>query len=379
MGSRRGKGEGSIRLRADGRFEATLTLPSTGGKRLRRSFFGKTAIEAAKRMREAQAKQDNGLPIPSERLTFQKFAGDWLEAVKPSLKPGTWRRYEEYARLHAVPALGRFPLARIGPSHLSGLYAAKLAQGLSPMTVRHLHAVLHRMLSEAARWGLVARNVAALVSPPKAGTRTMQTLSGEQVRMLLEAAAADRLEALYYLAVTTGMRQGEILGLRWQDVSLDGGTLQVRRSVRRIKGGGFVFSEPKSATSRRQLLLPEAATAALRAHKARQNAERLAMGGIWEDNDLVFPNELGRPIEAGNLMRRSFVPLLEKAGLPRVRFHDLRHTAATLLLSKGLHPKIVSEMLGHSQIGITLDLYSHVTPTMQREAAAAMDAIIVGR
>ena len=222
---------------------------------------------------------------------------------------------------------------------------------------------------------LVARNVATLVTPPRRRRREMTALDPGQARALLEARAGDRLEALYALALTTGMRMGELLALRWREVDLDGGTLRVNATLHRTRDG-FVFAEPKTARSRRQVALTNAAVGALRRHRVAQAEERLRLGAVWEDNDLVFANEVGRPIEATNLRNRSFWPLLERAALPRIRFHDLRHTAATLLLGQGVHPKIVSEMLGHSQIAITLDLYSHVTPTMQRQAAETLDAVL---
>jgi len=221
----------------------------------------------------------------------------------------------------------------------------------------------------------LARNVASLATRPRIKRQEMVTLSPEETRSLLAAAAGDRLEALYVLAVTTGMRQGELLALRWRDVDLQTGMVQVRTTLQRSKDG-FVFSEPKTDRSRRQVALTKVAVAALRRQRIAQAEERLRLGGMWEDNDLVFANELGKPIEAGNLLRRSFWPLLERVGLSRIRFHDLRHTAATLMLGRGVHPKVVAEMLGHSQIAVTLDLYSHVTPTMQREATAALDAVL---
>jgi integrase len=191
----------------------------------------------------------------------------------------------------------------------------------------------------------------------------MQTLTAEQVRTLLGAALGDRMEALYVLAVTTGMRQGELLALRWRDISLEARSIGVQGSLQRTPFG-LIIAEPKTTRSRRQVMLTTAACEALMRHRIRQNAERLLLGAAWEDHGLVFANTVGRPIEATNLIRQSFKPLLKKAGIPRIRFHDLRHTAATLLLGQGTHPKIVSEMLGHSTIAVTLDLYSHVTPTM---------------
>jgi integrase len=203
----------------------------------------------------------------------------------------------------------------------------------------------------------------------------MKTLDAEQSRRLLAAAEGDRLEALYVVALTTGMRLGELLALSWNNVDLDGAALSVRGTLYR-SGGTLNIAEPKTAGSRRHVSLGGIAVDALRRHRVNQTAERLLRGPAWEDNDLVFANEVGKPIEPSNLRRRSFEPLLVKAKLPRIRFHDLRHSAATLLLSQGTHPKIVSERLGHSRVSITLDLYSHVTPTMQREAAERLDAVL---
>ena len=192
----------------------------------------------------------------------------------------------------------------------------------------------------------------------------------------MRAASGDRFEALYVLALTTGMRQGEILALKWPEVDLDSGMIQVKATLHRTRAG-FEFLEPKTARSRRQIALTGAAVAALRGHRAAQIEERLGCP-YWDDPELVFASEVGTPIQSPNLLRRSFFPLLDRAGLPRIRFHDLRHTAATLLLGQGVHPKIVSEMLGHSNIAITLDLYSHVTPTMQKAAVEALDAVLSG-
>jgi integrase len=189
------------------------------------------------------------------------------------------------------------------------------------------------------------------------------TLSPKQARRFLEVVAGNRLEALYVVALTTGMREGELLGLRWADVDLDAGAVHV---VRRLK----------RRTSRRQVLLVRIAVQALNLHQERQEEERRQAGSTWDDNGLVFPNTIGRPINPSNFLRREFYPLLKAAGLPRMRFHDLRHSAATLLLGMGVHPKIVSELLGHTQIGITLDLYSHVTATMQRDAVQAFEELL---
>jgi integrase len=200
----------------------------------------------------------------------------------------------------------------------------------------------------------------------------MQTLSPEQARAFLEAAQGDRFAALYTLALSTGMRQGELLALRWGDLDPDRGTAQVRGS---LEQGTRAIAETKTGGSRRQVILTRAAVEALRRHRKAQAEERLR-AVYWDDRGLVFCTEAGTPLDVRNLVRRSFAPILERAGLPRIRFHDLRHTAATLLLGQGTHPKVVADLLGHTRIGTTLDLYSHVTPTMQQQAAEAMDAVL---
>ncbi|MEX0751167.1 MAG: site-specific integrase [Dehalococcoidia bacterium] len=223
--------------------------------------------------------------------------------------------------------------------------------------------------------GYVVRNVASLVDAPRIKRHSFRTLSAEEARALLRAAEGDRFEALYVVALTTGMRQGELLGLQWKSVDLKRQTLAVRGSLERgVKT--LTIGEPKTRTSRRQVHLTPAAVEALRQHRVRQHEERLAVGSAWEDNELVFCSEIGTPVSASNLLNRSFRRLLERAGIEPIRFHDLRHTAATLLLEQGMHPKIVSEMLGHSTIAITLDLYSHVTSAMHKQAADAMEEIL---
>jgi len=373
--TRRGHGEGAIYKRRDGRWAGVVDLGYETGKRRRKSYYGATRREVQEKVAAALRARQQGLPILSDKLTLATYLVDWLKTAQSSIRPRTWARYEQYVRVHATPTLGRVPLAKISPQHLQHLYRSRLDAGLSATTVAHLHAVMHRALRQAERWGLVARNVVALVDPPRGARREMTTLSAEQARALIHAAKDDRYGALYVVAVTSGMRQGELLGLRWRDVDLTAGTVHVRTTLQRA-GDSLAFVEPKTSHSRRQVLLTELAVSAMRRHRVAQTSERLRLGAAWEDNDLVFANEIGRPVEASNLLRRSFLPLLRRAGIPRLRFHDLRHTAATLMLGRGVHPKIVSEMLGHSQVGLTLDVYSHVTPTMQREAASALDGLL---
>ncbi len=368
-------GEGGIRERKDGRYEARLTLADG----TRWSICDRSREKVASALAKAITDRNDGLPVKVDgKQTVRTYLEGWLEAIRGNVRPKTYQGYECYIRVHVVPALGKVRMAKLTPQQLQAFYSKKLEGALSPTTVRHMHATLHRAFEQAVRWGVVARNVANLVDPPRRADKEMVALSSDQARALLEAAAGDRLEALYVLAVTTGMREGELLGLRWKDVDLDGGTLQVRSIVQRTKQNGLAFSQPKTASSRRQIALTPMAVAALRRRRVMQAEERLKAGPAWQDNDLVFPNILGKPMEATNLLHRSYAPLLEKAGLPKIRFHDLRHTAATVLLKKRIPSKVVSEMLGHANIGITLQLYSHVLPDMQKEAAAAMEAALMG-
>jgi integrase len=376
MSRRRGHGEGSIHPRVDGRWAATIDLGWENGKRKRKTVYGKTRKQVVQDLATLLKNRQDGVPMVPERKKLGTFLHEWLEAIRPAVRPRTWQRYEEYVRLHIEPCLGQVLLARLGPHHLQRLYANRLEAGCSAMSVLHLHRILHRAFGQACKWGLMARNVTELVEPPRPERKQMLTLSPEEARSFLDAARGDRLEALYVLAITAGLRQGELLALQWRDVDTDARTVRVTGSLQNLPGRGLTIVEPKTERSRRQVVVSELAAEALRRHRAAQAEERLRLGAAWEDHDLVFPNALGKPMNPSNLLTRSYRKLLARAGLPRLRFHDLRHTAATLLLGEGTNPKVVSEMLGHSTVTITLDLYSHVTPTMQQQAADALDALL---
>lgn len=370
-GRKRGNGEGSIRRRPDGTYEARYTVQTATGQK-RKSVYGKTRGEVAEKLTAALSDRSQGLVYDTGKLSVGDYLSRWLDDVESTIRPKSYYRYEQLSRVHIAPAIGAVKLAKLTPAHVQSLYRVKLDSGLSPRTVQYIHATLHKALKRAVQWGMIPRNAAAAVTPPRPDKPDVQTLDAVQVQTLLAAASetGDRLEALYTLAVTTGLRQGELLGLRWQDVDQDSGTLQVRRTLSRTKDG-YVFGPPKTAKGKRSVRLTPGAVAALNAHRRRQNAERLAAGN-WPAPELIFPSKVGTPLSVETLTRWSFRPLLEKAGLPQIKFHALRHTAATLLLSGGVHPKVVQEMLGHSTISITLDTYSHVLPNMQETAVAAM-------
>jgi integrase len=368
---RRGKGEGSIYQRAsDGRWVAALIMED-GRRVVRRASSRKDAAIKLELLLKARAE---GQAIAADRSTAA-FLTEWLAMVKNTVALGTFERYEQYIRVHAIPALGRVRLGRLTPQHFQQLYQEKLAAGLSPTTVSHLHTVMHGAFAEAVRWGLVPRNVVALVRPPRKVHVEVVALTVEEARALLAAAAGNRFEVLFVLALKTGMRRGELLALRWGDVDLDKGVLQIRGTLRRTREG-LKIGTPKTAASRRKVVLSPSSAAALRRHRARQQEERQAAGDLWQDLGLVFPNTLGRPMEPRCLLSDVYRPLLERAGLPPVTFHTLRHTAATLLLAEGEHPKVVQELLGHAQVSITLDRYSHMTPRLMSNAAALMDRLL---
>ena len=263
-------------------------------------------------------------------------------------------------------------LKAVTPAHIRGLYRNKLSSGLSPRTVQYIHVTLHKALKQAVLDGLVPQNAAEAVKPPQVRREEMRPLTPEQVKALLEVARGDRLEALYLLAVTTGLRQGELLGLKWEDVDFEEGKLQVRRTLATAKGGP-ALTAPKTTKSRRSVSLTRSSVDALRSHLKRQLEETKRAGSLWQENGLVFASEEGQPLKRRNVTNCKFRSLRKRAGLAAIRFHDLRHTCATLLLGRNVNPKIVSEMLGHASIAITLDTYRHVLPNMQNEAAKAME------
>lgn len=363
---RRGHGEGSIFRRSDnGLWVGSINLGWRGGKRVRGSFYGKTRREVQDKLQAAQQSMQQGLEPTKERLTVEAFLRDWTESTRQTVRPSTWRRYEQIARQKLIPHLGHVPLHRLTPSHVEQMMKSLTEQGAAVRSVLHARAVLRSALSRAQRHGLIVRNAAALADPPQVKRREVQALSPDEVRTLLANLADDPLGPLYIVAISTGMRQGELLGLQWSDIDLERGTTTVRRALQRVDGK-LRTVETKTDRSRRDVPLTALAVDALR--ELRRRPVQSAAG-------YVFTSSTGAPLDGTNVTKR-LQSRLAAAGLPRVTFHALRHTTASLLLAKGVHPRVVMELLGHSQISLTMNTYSHVIPSLERDAAEQMNALM---
>jgi len=376
---------GHLRERSKGTWAIILDLgrDAAGKRRQKWHSFKGTKRQAENELARLVTEMEGGTYIEPVKLTVAAYLRRWLEdQVKPTKSARSYERYEEVIRLHLAPALGHLPLAKLTPLDIQGYYTKALQTGrrnghkggLSARTVAQQHVILKSALKQAVRWRLILRNPADAVDPPRAKDREMMCLDEEQSAQVLEAARGTRLYMPLMLALTTGMRRNEILGLRWRDIDLEGGKLAVRQSLSETRGG-IVYKAPKTAKGRRVIDLLSLTVEALVRHKGEQAQSRLLLGDAYEDNDLVVPRPDGRP-NTPCVVGRMYHDLAKKLGLPTSRFHDLRHTHATLLLRQGEHPKVVAERLGHSSVNITLDRYSHVLPDMQEAAARRLDSTL---
>ncbi|MBA2439364.1 MAG: site-specific integrase [Thermoleophilaceae bacterium] len=349
--------------------------PGTG-KRLRRTeTFRGTKRKAEARLTALLAAVESGTDLDPARLTLGEYLEKWLEASEKRVRTRTHERYSELARLHVAPTLGRVPLGKLRPLHLEGLYSALLAKGLSARTVLHVHRVLFSALRQAVLWQLVPRNVAEAVVPPRPARHEVAALEAQEAGAILAAVAGSDLEQPVALALGAGLRRGEVLGLRWRDLDLDAGRARVVQTLQETRGG-LRFVAPKTHRSRRSVSLPAFVVDALRGHRKAQNERRLLLGTAWQPTDLVIDRGDGGPMRPDTLSHR-FRKVTRRAGLD-VNFHGLRHGHASLMLAAGVHLKVVSDRLGHSAIGITADLYSHVGPLLEEQAAATLDGLIGG-
>lgn len=376
---RRGNGEGSISKRPNGTYQARITLED--GKR--KSIYGKTRKEVQEKLKIALREQQQGTLVTAPQQKVEQFLNDWLENTqKHSVRPRTYERYEEIVRLHIIPVLGRHYLHKLTAQHIQAFYTQKINEGLSAGTVASFHNVFHKALDTAVKWGLIARNTCELAAPPRRKKFETRPLTLEQVRKLLEVTQGHRMEALFKLALATGMRRGELMGLKWQDIDFATNTLQIRRILSRIptkvEGKGYTEAEPKTQKSRRSVIIAPFALEALKQHRIRQLEAKLKAGPLWQEHDYVFCTSIGTHLHPDRDILYELKDLLKLASLPEVRFHDLRHSAATLLLSQGVHPKVVQEILGHSNISMTMDVYSHVLPSMQQDAIDKLNRALQG-
>jgi integrase len=369
--SKSANGNGGASKRADGTWQWRVSLPD--GRRV--YGYGKDQGEARRRCLGKVALADQGVDYTKSRQKVSDYFDWWLaDVAAPRCSPKTHRTYSDLIRLHIAPELGRLDVGKLSAPQVQSLLLKKERDGLSPRTVAHIRGVLRTALNDGVRMGVLARNVAALTDPPRRGAIEREPFTAEEARVLLAAAETDRLAALYRLALTLGLRRGELLGLRWGDMDLDAGRLRVTRTLQRVNGA-IVSKEPKTERSRRTLSLGPAVVAALRAHRDRQAWERRAAGARWRESGHVFTTTIGTTIDPDRL-NKHYKALLKRADLRDRRFHDLRHTAATLMLRDGLPVHEVSAVLGHSQTSTTLNVYSHVLPGGNDRAAAAMDRLL---
>lgn len=353
----------------------------TTGKRKQKWISGfKTKKEAEKALSDIIAKLTQGDFAEPSKQILTEYMQYWLEVyAKPNVSPKTYKRYADIIRLYISPTIGQLRLDKLRPLHIQDLYNKAIKDktdggfGLSPASALYIHRVLHQALKHAVKWQMLIRNPADAVEPPKTTKPQMHVLTEKDIEAVLNELVNDAIFMPTYLAIMTGMRRGEICGLKWSDIDFDKGVMYIQRSLQRING---ILQEKQTKTSQssRSVALSTETINLLKKHKAKQAQEKLMMGQLYQDNNYVCAWPDGRPMDPDYLTHR-FAKVVSKLGL-QARFHDLRHTHATLLLKEGIHPKIVSERLGHSEIRITLDTYSHVLPQMQREAAEKLDKII---
>ncbi len=363
--AKRGNGSGSVyRQKSRGMWAGSITLDDG----TRKYFYGKTQKEVQDKINEALYEQQRGTLATGSNVTVQEYLESWLEDThKPTVRLSTYLNYRKLLNNYLLPGLGKVILQKLTAPQIQAFYSKKLREGLSPKTVTNIHGVLHKALDNAVKWNILARNVCDAVTPPRVPRQELTFLTQDQAYTLLKEVKAHKLETLLTLAITTGMRRGELLALRWQDINFDQGTLQVKRAVSYHQVYGYVESEPKTARSRREIMLPTFVVDILVEHQKQQEEQRHAVGVDWTDKNLVFTNATGDFYSPSTLVK-AFRRFLVSIGLPHMRFHDLRHSAATILLTMKVRPKVVQEILGHSQITTTMDIYSHAMPSMQGDA-----------
>ena len=371
MAKRRGNHEGSIYQRSDGSWRGQITL--AGG---RLSFAAKKRAEVVTWLKEIGTQADRGLTPNIAKTTFGNFLEEWLETAKARITFETWRSYNQLIRDYISPSLGAVTLRELTPIHIQRLYNHQIEQGVGKRTVQKTHAVIRASLNKAEKLGIIPNNPSNATDPPKPDSREMKFLSESEANHLLATAEelGDANFALFYVALVTGMRQGELLALHWPEVDFARGILHVKYSLKRVPGKGLESKKPKTKSSVRSITIGSDTSNVLKQQQERLHQIQKNLGTTWHELGYVFPAGDGLPMEPA-VAYRSFQQLLKKAGLPKIRFHDLRHTAASLMLAHGVDVLVASKRLGHAKPSITLDFYGHILPHFQSEAAEVLERI----
>ena len=372
---------GHIVKRYKGSYSIVLNLgtdPATGNRKQQWISVKGTKKVAEKRLAEMLHQLDTGMFMKPGKITLADYLKQWLkDYCWPNLAPRTAEGYKSIVHCHLIPSLGQILLTQLKPEHLQHVYSDKLASELSHRTVRYIHVTLHKALQDAVRLGIIVRNPADAVKPPKVQRQEIRTMSESDIHIFLEFAKSTSYYALFFMALFTGMRRSELLALRWSDVDLILCQLSVTRALHHLQDGSLIFRQPKTAKGRRLISLSPSTTTLLREHREQQEEMRQALGSTLTEDDLVFCHVDGKPL-LPNSVSHAWTKLASRTGLKGIRLHDARHTHASLMLKQGIHPKIVQERLGHASIQITLDTYSHVTPGLQQAAANRFDDIVHG-
>ncbi|WP_331448007.1 site-specific integrase [Streptomyces xanthochromogenes] len=366
-------GAGTITKRKDGRYQCAVYVLQPDGTRARKFAYGKTWEECDAKRRELLDKVASGTPVPTRSAKLSEWLSFWLESiVKPRRKLSTYDKYEAHVRLYLSPMVGGKRLESLGTADVRR-FLLQLEKKTTAATAKESHRVLRSALSAACREEMITRNVAKLVEPPRPKPRELSPWSLDETLAFLSTARLDPLYAAFVLAIAMGLRRGELVGLRWSDIDLEQRTLTVRQQLQRRRG--VLYNDETKGRRSRALPLPAMCVAPLRWHRMRQAAARASAGAAWQETGYIFTTRTGRPVEPRNV-HRSFVRVSADAGLRVVRLHDARHGCATLLTAAGVAPRVVMEILGHSQISLTMDVYTHVVQDTQREAISHMDRLL---
>jgi integrase len=378
--TRRGQGSGAAFQRSeDGMWVASLDIGWQAGKRKRKYFYAKTESAVLEKLAKARGDQLQGKDIDPDRITVEQYLKQWLEEdVKRRLAITTYENYEGTMRVHVYPDLGKFQLTKLSPRHVQLLLRSKEEAGLSPRSVANIRTVLGIALHRAMKWELIHRNVARLVDAPNQRKVEVVPWSRAEAFQFLKHVETHRLGALFTVALSLGMRRGEALGIKWEDIDFETRTLSIRRQVVRTRTQGLVIKEPKTEKSRRTIALPEQTITRLKQHRRIQAAEQLRAGPRWHDEGYVFTSTIGTPVDPRNVSRL-YNELRDAAGVSKKRFHDQRHWCATLLLAQGVSMLHVKELLGHTLLSTTMDLYGHLLEEDRRISADSMDEIFRGK